>query len=112
MGKISVVGGGGKAANDEEVKEVDMMRGEVVQIEQTPLFYTQSSGLYLHNPQSKRLNDTSRVEQANQLWRNGTSLSHAIDNIDYDGPEEVNITQPGWTNLIPNVLTLPQEEHV
>lgn len=40
------------------------------------------------------------------------SFSDAIDTIYYDGPEEVNLTHPGWTNLMPNNLSLSQEERV
>lgn len=36
----------------------------------------------------------------------------AIENVNYDAPVELKTTQPGSTNLMPNVLGLPQKQRV
>lgn len=52
-----------KAANDGEGGEVDIRQEEVIDVEQTPLFDTQSPGYYQQNQCGKRRNYTRSVEQ-------------------------------------------------
>lgn len=51
-----------EATNDGQGQGIEVMEKEVLEMEETPLLYTQAPGHYLRNPLSKRLNHTSVVK--------------------------------------------------
>lgn len=52
------------------------------------------------------------MEQAVQFWRKGQSFSDTTDNVNFDAPGGVNLTHPGWTGIMSNIQSLPQQERI
>lgn len=84
-----------KVANDGEGKEFEIRQEEVIEREQTPLFYTGATGHCQQSPQMKRWHHTSILAQAIYVWLARLSYSEAVENVYYDAPVEVNTTHRG-----------------
>lgn len=93
-----------------EEEEVEVMDKKVFMVKQSPFFYSQAPGHYQQDLLSKRLNLISIEEQAVQFCPKDPLFSKAIENLVYDAPGEVNMVQPGWQNLMLNILRPLQEE--
>lgn len=72
-----------------------MKEKNLFEVDQTPLFFIQASGHYREDLRTNRVGHTSVVDPANHFQRKGSTFQDAFDKVEYDAPEEVNMTHPG-----------------
>lgn len=97
--------------NDGENDEDQMKKKEVFEVGRVPLFHTKSPDHYQQSPWTKMLSNKNYGKTV-YFWPEEELFSYAIDSVDYDVPEEVNSTNPGWTNLMSSKVKLRQEKRV
>lgn len=75
------------------MEEVKVCAGEteVLDVEQTPLFYSRKHDNYLLNSRLKRLRHSNIVKQANHFRRKGLSLNSIVVWMCYDAPDNIKL---------------------
>lgn len=101
-----------EVSNNGERKKTEVTEEEVFTVQGIPLIYTQAPGQYQKNQRSEKLNHASLVEQAINFWQKGPSFLEVFQNVSYGVPRELNMRNHGWTNLLSNIPSLPQEDRV
>lgn len=104
-----------------EKKEIDNFREggkfeitdeKLFEVQRAPLSYNQAPAHYQQNQRTKWLNHTSILYQAFQNWRKGSAVLDPTDTVDYDVPEQVNMTHPASRNAMFNIRSRLREERM
>lgn len=79
-------------------------------MEQVPLCYARALGHFRKVCGAR--GKTHGNCKTSLFWWKGSSFLEAIENVYYETPGEMNTTQAGWMDLMPNISRLSQEKRV
>lgn len=94
---------------DVEGEEDGILEEEEFEVKRTTLFYTRAHGHQQQNAWREKLSHTSFDKRANQFRSKRSCSSEETKHVEHDAPGELNRTQAGWTNRMPNIPRLLQE---
>lgn len=84
----------------------------VCDVESIPLPYTQAFGTYIQHARARKADHTNELGSAIHVRRTSTDWEDDLAPLKYNGHEDIQTTNPWWTNVMSQIPHVPLEERI